>query len=104
MHSAFEVPLDESANYNPRGSPSRSCSHCYKEFKSWRSRANSQSSSTSSSMDSQGPATPLPQHTSATAPASPVAAAACKSGGLNPPKAPAEVAMSVPRDWNWSTF
>lgn len=44
-HSAFEVPLDEEANYNPRGSLSRSCRHCYDEFKSWRARNTSAASS-----------------------------------------------------------
>ncbi|KKY32881.1 putative fyve domain containing protein [Diaporthe ampelina] len=48
-HSSYQVPLDESANYNPRGLLSRSCAHCYGDFK-------------------------------------------------------AEVAVSVPSDWNWSTF
>ncbi|KAH8909804.1 FYVE/PHD zinc finger protein [Coniochaeta sp. PMI_546] len=42
FHSAYEVPLDEGANYNPRGVPVRACAHCYSQFKEWRSRANMQ--------------------------------------------------------------
>ncbi|KAK4192127.1 vacuolar segregation protein pep7 [Podospora australis] len=98
-HSNFVVPLDQDANYNPRGVPSRACSHCFKQFKAWRSRTNSQSSS-QDSFDSGNnvPDTPVtPTGTSPVFSAIP--------GRLMPgqPHTP-EVAHSVPRDWHWSTF
>ncbi|KAK9416151.1 hypothetical protein SUNI508_09731 [Seiridium unicorne] len=92
-HSSYDVPLDQDANYNPRGTPSRACSHCHTEFEVWRSRTNSQASSDDASSGSQ------------TAPASPIAAGtptAINASGKDQLKA--EVAASVPRDWNWSTF
>ena len=86
-HSSFAVPLDQDANFNPRADPSRSCHHCFDQFKAWHSRNNSQTSSSAAS--SEGPGT---------TPTTPVAA-----GG---PVLPSHVDMaaSVPRDWNWSTF
>ncbi|KAI1180376.1 FYVE zinc finger protein [Nemania sp. FL0916] len=101
-HSAFAVPLDQDANYNPKGAMSRACAHCYSQFQAWRSRTNSQVSSNSDgSSDRQ-------QNHSQTAPASPVTTAATPTAtatGIAPSAPhPAEVAMSVPRDWHWSTF
>ncbi|KAI0380908.1 FYVE-domain-containing protein [Hypomontagnella monticulosa] len=90
-HSAFDVPLDQDANYNPRGTPSRACSHCFSEFKAWRSRTNSQASSDAST-----------DRGSQTAPTSPAVSAPSAIQNLHGPHQ--EIAMSVPRDWNWSTF
>lgn len=88
-HSTFLVPLDQDAKFNPRAVPSRTCGHCFDDFKTWYSRNNSRASSAASS-DIQGdtPATPI---------------AAGSADGLMLPRGP-EVAASVPRDWNWSTF
>ncbi|KIH94200.1 fyve domain containing protein [Sporothrix brasiliensis 5110] len=106
FHSAFEIPLDEQANYNPKGSSNRACAYCFREFKAWRTRTNSSDLSSASS----GTTTPATVNTSAykkaaTAPTSPVVA-------LRQPGAPGtptvakvpDVAQSVPGDWNWSTF
>ncbi|KAI0115983.1 FYVE zinc finger protein [Nemania sp. FL0031] len=94
LHSALFIPLDQDANYNPRGTMSRACTHCHSQYQAWRSRTNSQVSSDSSSV----------RQVSQTAPASPVVTT---PAGITPapqPPHPAEVAMSVPRDWHWSTF
>ncbi|KAI1102632.1 FYVE-domain-containing protein [Jackrogersella minutella] len=91
-HSAFDVPLDQDANYNPRGTPSRACSHCFSEFREWRSRTNSQASSDASSTNKG----------SQTAPSSPAISTPAGIKGANGRHQ--EIAMSVPRDWNWSTF
>ncbi|KAI1426011.1 FYVE zinc finger protein [Xylaria sp. FL1777] len=92
LHSTFAVPLDQDANYNPRGTISRACAHCYSEFRAWRSRTNSQASSDDSSV----------KQISQTAPSSPIITT--PTGTVPQAPHPAEVAMSVPRDWNWSTF
>ncbi|KAK7969322.1 hypothetical protein PG996_002241 [Apiospora saccharicola] len=104
-HSAFEIPLDQDANYNPRGTMSRACQHCYNEFKSWRSRTNSQASSISSGSSDAGSAYHI--NGSSSDPSSPVDA----TGAAPIPAASGkgrvqhkEIAASVPRDWNWSTF
>ncbi|GAW12805.1 hypothetical protein ANO14919_021760 [Xylariales sp. No.14919] len=92
LHSAFGIPLDQDANYNPRGMVSRACAHCYSEFQAWRGRTNSQASSDDSSV----------KLISQTAPASPLVTT--PTGITLQTPHPAEVAMSVPRDWHWSTF
>ncbi|KAI0976167.1 FYVE zinc finger protein [Xylaria arbuscula] len=92
MHSTFGIPLDQDANYNPRGTLSRACAHCYSEFQAWRSRTNSQASSDDSSV----------KQVSQTAPTSPIVRT--PTGANTQAPHPAEVAMSVPRDWHWSTF
>ncbi|KAK0711347.1 hypothetical protein B0H67DRAFT_493847 [Lasiosphaeris hirsuta] len=91
-HSNFEIPLDQDANYNPRGINSRACAHCYSQFKEWRTRTNSQSSSLTSSDGAL-----------ADTPTSPIVASPASVASHRLPNAP-DVALSVPRDWNWSTF
>ncbi|KAK1464509.1 FYVE zinc finger [Colletotrichum cuscutae] len=92
-HSGEAIPLDEDCNYNPRGVLARACFHCFTEFKVWKSRNGSRSGSDQSSDSSGTPSSPIV--------ASPVAP--MMPGMLPPTKGP-EVAASVPRDWNWSTF
>ena len=92
-HSNFVVPLDQDANFNPRATPSRTCNHCFDQFRAWHSRNSSQSSSDTSSgaaggADASGSTTPT---------------AAVAAGGKKVAST-AEIAASVPRDWNWSTF
>jgi hypothetical protein len=92
------VPLDEGANYNPRGVPVRACAHCYSQFKEWRSRANSQDSSVVSSQQStNGGGTSTPGD-------SPLSTSPIGCKGQPTPPSVAEVAVSVPLDWHWSTF
>ncbi|KAI0025041.1 hypothetical protein F4780DRAFT_491659 [Xylariomycetidae sp. FL0641] len=90
-HSANFIPLDQDARYNPKGAVSRACAHCYTEFQTWRSRTNSQASSEDLNMPPG----------SQTAPTSPIGT---NPIGLKPHGHHQEVALSVPRDWNWSTF
>ncbi|KAK3333178.1 hypothetical protein B0T19DRAFT_118767 [Cercophora scortea] len=93
-HSAYVIPLDQDANYNPRGTPSRACAHCYSQFKEWRSRANSQSSSLGSSDAILADGTRSPT----------VASPTSVANHRLPHATAADAAHSVPRDWNWSTF
>lgn len=112
LHSAFEIPLDEQANYNPKGSTNRACAYCFREFKAWRTRTNSSDLSGASS-DTTTPAANNSTNKStgankraATAPTSPVIALARQPGAPGTPtvaKVP-DIAQSVPGDWNWSTF
>ncbi|GFP52593.1 hypothetical protein ACSS6W_003326 [Trichoderma asperelloides] len=87
-HSSYALPLDQNANFNPRAIPSRTCNHCFEQFKTWHSREGSQVSSSASS-DAHG------------AISAPIAAQPGTPFGL--PQGP-EIPASVPRDWNWSTF
>lgn len=93
-HSTQFIPLDEDCEFNPRATLSRVCFHCFTEFKVWKSRNGSRSGSDQSS------------DSTSTTPTSPIVASPIvptTPGLLAPTKGP-EVAASVPRDWNWSTF
>ncbi|KAJ3506928.1 hypothetical protein NM208_g16022 [Fusarium decemcellulare] len=60
FHSTFAVPLDQDAKFNPRAAPSRTCRHCFEEFKSWYSRNSSRASSAASSdAPNPVPSTPI---------------------------------------------
>ncbi|KAI5864471.1 FYVE-domain-containing protein [Durotheca rogersii] len=100
-HSAFDVPLDQDANYNPRGTPSRACSHCFSDFKAWHSRTNSQASSEDSSSSPSSSAASTVGSSGET-PASPAISTPAATAVATSHRQ--DVAMSVPRDWNWSTF
>ncbi len=116
FHSAFEVPLDENANYNPRGAPSRACAYCFREFKTWRSRTNSSDISRTASDDTMqgaagkggvgGVGIGAAGRKAMTAPTSPVMALVARAGAPGTPTVAKvlDVAQSVPGDWNWSTF
>ena len=84
-HSSYDVPLDQDANYNPRGTPSRACSHCHTDFEVWRSRTNSAASSDDSSSNSSG-----------TAPASPITASGTPTAIGNPGRASLAAVMDPP--------
>lgn len=89
-HSPYTVPLDQDANYHPKGTRSRSCEHCYLDYRRWAIARSSRSNSETS----EEPMTPVVD---------------CKGrgalGGIFAKGGMAEsVAQSVPRDWHWSTF
>ncbi|CAJ0553963.1 Ff.00g124750.m01.CDS01 [Fusarium sp. VM40] len=88
-HSTYAAPLDHDAKFNPRAPLSRTCRHCCEEFKSWYTRNSSRASSAASS-DAPNPT-----------PSTPITAGFGDASDL--PRGP-ELAASVPRDWNWSTF
>ncbi|KAG9232745.1 hypothetical protein BJ875DRAFT_380029 [Amylocarpus encephaloides] len=96
LHSMYSIPLDQDVNYHPKGFRSRSCEHCWGEFRSWQIARSSRSNSESSHDD---PATPTVN--------CPGNAARNALGGVFGQKdqgTPESLAASVPRDWNWSTF
>jgi len=96
QHSAFEIPLDQDANFNPRGTPSRACGHCYAQFKEWRSLATGKPSRRDSPDGSR--------QCQLDTPTTPVAASPTTAGMGGLPLHTPDAAHSVPRDWNWSTF
>lgn len=93
LHSMYAITLDQDANYHPKGSRSRSCDHCWKEYRDWQLARSSRSNSESSHDDE--PETP----TVRCAGRSGLGSVFGKGQGLSE-----SLAASVPRDWNWSTF
>ncbi|KAH8595720.1 hypothetical protein B0O99DRAFT_511527 [Bisporella sp. PMI_857] len=96
LHSTFRIPLDQDANYHPKGTQSRSCQHCWNDYRRWRIARTSRSNSESSSNFEVGtPTTPIVN----------CAGKAMKDVfSTKAPGAPESLGASVPRDWNWSTF
>lgn len=98
MHSLYTIPLDQDANYHPRGSRSRSCEHCWSEYRGWQIARSSRSNSESSQDDPQTPTTPTVVCAGNGA-KSALGSVFGKGQGMSE-----SLAASVPRDWNWSTF
>jgi hypothetical protein len=94
VHSLYTIPLDQDANYHPKGQRVRSCEHCWTDYRRWQIARSSRSNSESSHSDE--PATPT---VSCGKPKGAMANVFGKAGGLSE-----SIAASVPRDWNWSTF
>lgn len=90
LHSFHIIPLDQDANYHPKGAKSRSCEHCWMDYCRWQIARSSRSNSDTS----DNPTTPTVNCGMAKGPLF-----GQKSGGLSE-----SLAASVPRDWNWSTF
>lgn len=82
-HSSFMIPLDQEAEFHPKGPQCRACEHCCNQYSAWKAervlRANSNRQPGASS-------------------STPITGAGRKDEGQK------VVASSVPRDWNWSTF
>jgi hypothetical protein len=97
QHSTFEIPLDQDANFNPRGVPSRSCGHCYAQFREWRRLATGKPQNRDSPTGAR-------HQTQLDTPSTPVAASPTAAGMGGLPLHTPDAAHSVPRDWNWSTF
>lgn len=94
LHSLYTIPLDQDANYHPKGTRVRSCEHCWTDYRRWQIARSSRSNSESS--HSEEPATPT---VSCGKPRGAMSNVFGKAGGLSE-----SIAASVPRDWNWSTF
>jgi hypothetical protein len=100
LHSLYTIPLDQDANYHPQGTRSRSCEHCWINYRAWQLARCSRRNSESSHSDQETPETPQTPTIS------------CKgrsaiSSVFEQKKnqgTPESFGQSVPRDWNWSTF
>jgi len=97
LHSAYVIPLDQDANYHPKGYRSRACAFCYSEYKGWEISRSSRSNSESST-DLQDPGTPTTPSMNCTS------KRLSNMFGPKPHSMPESLAQSVPRDWSWSTF
>jgi len=94
QHSVWAIPLDQDANYHPRGTRSRACEHCFFDYRAWHLARSSRSNSESSE-----PTTPTTPTVNCGRRSSIAAVFGQKNNGT-----PESLGASVPRDWNWSTF
>ncbi|KAL4934081.1 FYVE zinc finger domain-containing protein [Aspergillus undulatus] len=99
-HTPHAVPLDQKARFHPDGVPSRACDLCWSAYQRWEearadrlNKIQHQIEDDRNSINSN--------HTSAGSVDAPIAESRkefTNAGQAN------EIAASVPRGWNWSTF
>ncbi|KAJ5509919.1 hypothetical protein LT330_007188 [Penicillium expansum] len=92
-HTPHLVPLDQDARFHPDGVPSRACDLCWSAHQRWEENRSDRLNKIQNTIDAQqiGVSVPDSDGMNAENPESTVG----QTG---------EVAASVPRDWNWSTF
>lgn len=93
------VPLDQHARFHPDGVSSRACDLCWSAYQRWEETRTNRLSKIQNSMDAKNGECET-EHTEDLSSSEEVRGAALKANlGQT-----AEIAASVPRDWNWSTF
>ncbi|KAJ5131558.1 Zinc finger FYVE-related protein [Penicillium bovifimosum] len=92
-HTPHLVPLDQEARFHPDGVLSRSCDLCWSAYQRWEESRSDRLSKIQSNIDARHGAS-VPDFEGMNA----------NPGAERNPSEASEVAASVPRDWNWSTF
>ncbi|KAL2854103.1 hypothetical protein BJX68DRAFT_232804 [Aspergillus pseudodeflectus] len=100
-HTPHMVPLDQAARFHPEGVPSRACDLCWSAYQRWEEARTDRLNKIQHQIDTQDDDTNNPSgRTSTDSLDTPVA-----DGRKSAPTTPGqEIAASVPRGWNWSTF
>ena len=93
------MPLDQDARFHPEGVPSRACDLCWSAHQRWEETRTDRLSKIQNSIDQA-------RNGEDSSEASNLDTSQESGALLSRPICPltAEVAASVPRDWNWSTF
>ncbi|OJJ87909.1 FYVE zinc finger domain-containing protein [Aspergillus glaucus CBS 516.65] len=101
-HTPHLVPLDQNARFHPDGVPSRTCDLCWHAFSRWEESRTERLNKIQSVLDAQQTG---PSEISQDSDVSDVSQEDTSKSTLTPPLAQTgEIAASVPRGWNWSTF
>ncbi|KAJ0418557.1 hypothetical protein BJY00DRAFT_178129 [Aspergillus carlsbadensis] len=100
-HTPHVVPLDQVARFHPEGVPSRACDLCWSAYQRWEEARTDRLNKIQHQINTQDDDTNSPGgRTSTDSLDTPVA-----DGRKTAPTTPnQEIAASVPRGWNWSTF
>lgn len=97
-HTPHLVPLDQNARFHPDGVLSRACDLCWSAYQRWEETRTDRLNKIQSTINAKNedPAQPADSDLESSE----------NSGraALRPNLQTPEVAASVPRDWNWSTF
>ncbi|KAI2790660.1 hypothetical protein POX_c03506 [Penicillium oxalicum] len=96
-HTPHMVPLDQNAAFHPEGVLSRACDLCWSAYQRWEETRTDRLNQIQNSIDAKEDPSP-PTEDLESSESSGRAALTPNLGQT------AEVAASVPRDWNWSTF
>lgn len=86
-HSSWQIPLDQDANYHPKGAQFRACGHCWGQYGKWVEERRERAESGETVITS-----------------SPVKAVEGRGKGVEGQDRKSSIAQSLTRDWNWSTF
>lgn len=104
-HTPYLVPLDQHARFHPDGVPSRACDQCYRAYLRWDQARLERLSVIQSQLDAQ-----MERNSNASTPTLVSDASdLSRDDGSRCPLSQSlggqsDIAASVPRDWNWSTF
>ncbi|PYI24960.1 putative FYVE domain protein [Aspergillus japonicus CBS 114.51] len=103
-HTPYVVPLDQNARFHPEGVPSRACDLCWSAYSRWEESRTERLNKIQTQLDAQtGTVGEADRAVSLATKPSPVES--LKAAALNGvPGQSTEIAASVPRGWNWSTF
>lgn len=93
------MPLDQNASFHPEGVLSRACDLCWSAYQRWEETRTDRLNKIQSTIDAKNDETAQPAEEDLESSESSGRAALKANLGQT-----AEVAASVPRDWNWSTF
>lgn len=101
-HTPHVVPLDQDARFHPEGVPSRACDLCWLAFQRWEESRSERLNKIQTQIDAQNTKTEevaeeTPEHVDNIDEESRKALAAMLGQST-------EIAASIPRGWNWSTF
>ncbi|KAL3467944.1 FYVE domain protein [Aspergillus heterothallicus] len=100
-HTPHMVPLDQAARFHPDGVPSRACDLCWSAYQRWEEARTDRLNKIQHQINTGDDEANSPSgRTSSDSLDTPVA-----EGRKSAPTTPGqEIAASVPRGWNWSTF
>ncbi|KAL4891580.1 hypothetical protein BDV59DRAFT_182070 [Aspergillus ambiguus] len=104
-HTPHLVPLDQDARFHPHGVPSRACNLCWHAYRRWEECRSDRLNKIQQLLDAQNQPSPAtvaepdpPSRADASQDEDAKNALAAVLGQST------EIAASVPRGWNWSTF
>jgi hypothetical protein len=104
------VPLDQDARFHPEGVPSRACDLCWSAYQRWEEARTERLNKIQTILTAQQETTSNSNEDTETATNTPPSSDTplqndLLNGAANAPQGQAtEIAASVPRGWNWSTF
>ncbi|KAJ5991709.1 Zinc finger FYVE-like protein [Penicillium sp. IBT 35674x] len=96
-HTPHIVPLDQDARFHPEGVPSRACDLCWSAHQRWEETRTDRLNKIQNNMDAKS----IDEDATQDLENSQESGRAALQANLGQT---ADVAASVPRDWNWSTF
>ncbi|BCS18572.1 FYVE zinc finger domain-containing protein [Aspergillus puulaauensis] len=100
-HTPHAVPLDQEARFHPEGVLSRACDLCWSAYQRWDEARADRLNKIQDQIDAQDD----DSNNGGASPTGSVAASLAENRKQPPtPGQSGEIAASVPRGWNWSTF